>query len=139
MRILLVEDNPADVILFEKALSIRAEQTDVHVIHDVEKTLDFINNHDAKFDRQLPDIIIVDLSMPKLGGLDLLKSLKKNPKTMEIPVLILTNSINTTDMMAAYKYGAAGFIQKSVDLEEYIEAMGIVVKYWSKVVALPRS
>lgn len=137
LRMLLVEDNPADVILFRKALGACSEQADVHVIHDSETVMDFLQNHEIRFGRKSPDIIVLDLSLPKLSGMDLLKSIKKHPKTLELPVVILTNSINMKDMTESYRKGAAGFIQKSVDLEDYTESLNIVVKYWSKIVALP--
>lgn len=137
LRILLVEDSPADVILFKKALNACSEQADVHIIHDAEAVMDFLLHHEAKFGRKSPDLIVLDLSMPKMNGLELLKSIKKNPVTREIPAIVLTNSINVKDMTESYREGAAGFIQKCVDLEDYTESMDIVVKYWSKTVALP--
>ena len=137
LRIVLVEDNPADVILFRKALASCSEQADVHVIHDSEKLMDFLQNHGTHFGQKSPDIVVLDLSLPKLTGLDLLKSIKKHPKTLELPVIVLTNSINIKDMMSSYREGASGFIQKSVALEDYIESLDIMVKYWSKIVALP--
>jgi two-component system response regulator len=137
LRILLVEDNPADVILFKKALTIYADDTDMHVIHDPEHVMDFLQNHEVKYGQKLPDLVILDLSLPKLNGLELLKSIKKHPKIMELPVVVLTNSINVKDMMESYRNGAAGFIQKLVDLDEYVDAIDIVLKYWSKIVALP--
>lgn len=137
LRILLVEDNPSDVLLFKKAMHACSDQVDVHIIHDSETVMDFLQNHELKYGQRQPDLVVLDLSMPKLSGIELLKLIKKHPKTVELPVIVLTNSINIKDMMESYRHGAAGFIQKSVDLEEYIEFMEIVVKYWSKIVALP--
>ena len=139
LRLLLVEDNPADVLLFKKALNARSQQADVNVMHDAEVVLDFLQNHTTKYGQEAPDLVIMDLALPKLSGMDVLKAIKKNPKTMEIPVIILTNSINVKDMLASYRHGAAGFIQKSVDMEEYTEALEGVLKYWSKIVVLPQS
>lgn len=137
LRILLVEDNPSDIISFKKALASCPEQANLHIIHDAEKVMDYLHNHEIKFGHKLPDIIVLDLSMPRISGIELLKSIKKNPKTLLLPVVIWTNSINVKDMTESYKQGASGFIQKSVDMEEYAESMKIVVKYWSKIVALP--
>ncbi|MDR3424219.1 MAG: response regulator [Alphaproteobacteria bacterium] len=136
-RILLVEDNPADVILFRKALAARAGAFDVQSLHDAESVMDFLQNHAARVGGELPDLVLLDLSLPKHSGLDVLKAIKKHPKMGEMPVVILTNSINRKDLTDAYRLGAAGFIQKSVELEEYMETIDTVVKYWSKVVALP--
>lgn len=137
LHILLIEDNPADVILFKKALNACSEQTEIQIVHDSEKAMECIQHYEAKFDRKQPDIIVLDLSMPKLSGMELLKGLKKHPRTLELPVVVLTNSINVKDMLESYRHGAAGFIQKSVDLDEYRDSLDIVVKYWSKIVALP--
>ncbi|MFA4995173.1 MAG: response regulator [Bdellovibrionales bacterium] len=136
-RILLIEYNPADVILFKKAMNECEGSTEVQSFHDADAAMDFLQNHEAKFNQKLPDLIMLDLSLPKMNGLALLKLIKKNPQLQEIPVVVLTNSISMGDMMEAYRCGAAGFIQKSVELNEYMDCMAIVVRYWSKVVALP--
>jgi len=135
--VMMVEDNPSDVILFKKALAECDVPTEVQTFHDAEGAIDFLANHDVKFSQDLPDLVVLDLSLPKVGGLELLKRIKKHPQLLELPVVILTNSISMNDMMAAYRHGAAGFIQKSVDLSEYMDGMAIVMKYWSKIVALP--
>jgi CheY-like chemotaxis protein/DNA-binding XRE family transcriptional regulator len=137
LRVLLVENNPGDVILFKKAISACSEQVDIHIIHDSETVQDFLQNHAAKYGKPMPDVIILDLTLPKISGMELLKSIKRNSRMMETPVLVLTNSINKKEMHEAYRNGAAGFIQKSVDLEEYTNAIEIAVKYWARVVVLP--
>jgi two-component system, chemotaxis family, response regulator Rcp1 len=138
LNILLVEDNPSEVILFNHAVQNCMESVDLHVIHDAEQMHDYLQNHNSKYGKAMPDIIMLDISLPKISGLQLLKSIKKNTQIQEIPVLILTNSINRNEMLEAYRCGASGFIQKNVDLKEYGEAIAIAVKYWSKVVSLPR-
>ncbi len=135
LRILLVEDNASDVILFRKALP--ETEMSLHHIQDAETVMDYLQNCEAKYGKQRPDIIILDLSMPKIGGMQLLKSVKKNPQLSEIPVIILTNSISKREMQEAYRVGAAGFIQKSVQMEEFRESLDIALNYWSRVVALP--
>lgn len=137
LRILLVEDSPADVILFRKALGACSEKAEMHVIHDPETVMDFLQDHEIRFGQKSPDIIVLDLSLPKISGMDVLRVIKKHHKTQELPVVILTNSVNMKDMTESYREGAAGFIQKSVDLENYTKSLDIVVKYWSKIVALP--
>jgi CheY-like chemotaxis protein/DNA-binding XRE family transcriptional regulator len=137
LNILLVEDNPADVILFKKAMSSSSEPVNVHVIHDAEMVQDFLRNHTEKYGKPAPDIILLDLSLPKITGMQLLKYIKKNPQTMDTPVIVLTNSIHKKELREAYSNGASGFIQKSVELEEYSSAIDITIKYWANVVALP--
>lgn len=137
LHVLLVEDSSADVILFRKALSSCSEQVDMHVIHDAEAVSDYLQNHEVKFAKPMPDLVILDLSMPKITGLQLLKSIKSNTATMGLPVIILTNSISKKEMQEAYRLGASGFIQKSVDMEQYMEAIEMAMQYWAKAVALP--
>lgn len=137
LNVLLVEDSPADVILFRKALSACSEQVDLNVIHDSESVSDFLHNHQTKYGKPMPDLVILDLSMPKITGLQLLKSIKINSETVILPVLILTNSVSKKEMQEAYRLGAAGFIQKSVDMEQFMETIEITMSYWSKAVALP--
>lgn len=137
LRVLLVDDNPADVVLFKKALSCCKEQAELHVIYEADQVMDFLQHHALKYSQRLPDVIMLELSLPKVSGFELLRSIKKFSKTAELPVVILTHSISIRDLMDSYRQGAAGFIQKSVNLEEYSECLEIVLKYWSKAVALP--
>lgn len=137
LHVLLVEDSAADVILFRKALTACSEQVDLHVIHDPEKVGDYLQNHSKKYGKPTPDLVVLDLSMPKINGLQLLKYIKGNAEMIELPVIILTNSISKREMREAYRSGAAGFIPKSVDMEEYIELIETAMRYWSRAVALP--
>lgn len=137
LHVLLVEDNPADVILFRKALSACSEQVDLYVIHTPETVGDYLQNHESKYGKSAPELVILDLSLPKITGLKLLKAIKGNSATVEIPVVILTNSISKKEMQEAYRSGASGFIQKSVDMEQYMESIETVMRYWAKAVALP--
>ena len=137
LRVLLVEDGPADVILFRKALAACSEQVDLHVIHDAETVGDFLQNHESKYGKPAPDLAVLDLSLPKITGLQLLKSIKNNAATVALPVIILTNSISKREMQEAYRCGAAGFLQKSVDMEQYMESIEAAMQYWAKAVALP--
>lgn len=137
LHILLIEDNPGDVILFKKSLDRCPEPTKVNVIYDSETVMDVLYNYDIRHGRKSPDIIVLDLSLPRISGMELLKSIKKHPKTLELPVIILTHSVNVKDMVESYREGAAGFIQKCVDISEYEESVAVTVKYWSKTVVLP--
>lgn len=138
LNILLIEDNPSEVILFNNAVQESHDKVNLHILHDAGLMHDYLQNHDSKYGKAMPDVIVLDISLPKISGLQLLKSIKRNTQIQEIPVLMLTNSINRDEMIEAYKCGAAGFIQKSVDLHEYGDAISTAIKYWSKVVSLPR-
>lgn len=137
LRVLLVEDSPADIILFRKALMACSELVDLHVVHDGENAMFYVQNHRHKFGKDAPDLVMLDLSLPKISGLQVLKSMKNNQETAAIPVVILTNSISSKDMLEAYRNGVAGFIQKSLAIEEYMDAIETTMRYWSRTVVLP--
>lgn len=137
MQVLLVEDNPGDALLFNKATDSFKDRISIHCISDAETVMDFLRHHDNKYGKPSPDLVILDLSLPKINGLQLLKQIKEDNYTATLPVLILTNSISKKEMREAYRLGAAGFIQKSIDVMEYKESIATVINYWSKVVALP--
>lgn len=137
LHILLIESNPDDVLLFSRMLNECAEGAMVCSAHNAEKAMDHLQHYESRFGRRLPDIVVLDISMPKTHGIEILKSIKRHPRTMEVPVVVLTNSTQVKDMMESYRHGAAGFIQKSVDLNEYRESLEVLVKYWSKTVVLP--
>lgn len=137
LNVLLVEDNPADVLLFRKALSACSEQVELYIIHKPETVGDYLQNYETKYGKSTPELIILDLSLPKITGLQLLKSIKNNSATQELPVIILTNSISKKEMQEAYRNGASGFVQKSVDMEVYMDTIETAMRYWSKAVALP--
>ncbi|MDE2030351.1 MAG: response regulator [Alphaproteobacteria bacterium] len=136
-HILLVEDNPSDVILFRKALAFHAARIGIHSIHDPGEVMGYLQNHEAKFGHPFPDLIVADLAMPKISGLDILRAVKRTAATAAIPVVILTNSVSAGDMAQSYRCGASGFIQKAVDFDAYRNTIETAVKYWSEVVALP--
>ncbi len=137
LQILLVEDNPADALLFERALQPFVNDVSCYCLSDTEKVMDYLRNAETVYNRRPPDLVILDLNLPKIGGLQLLKTIKGNSQTVETPVLILTNSISRREMLEAYRLGAAGFVQKSIAIDEYRDNVAAIVTYWSKVVALP--
>jgi two-component system response regulator len=79
----------------------------------------------------------MDLNLPKINGLELLRMIKKNPVMSDIPVVVLTNSIRVQEMQECYRLHGAGFIQKSIDFDEFCEDVATAMKYWAKTVILP--
>lgn len=135
LSMLLVEDNPADALLFSKAAAPFEGVLDLHCISDSEAVMDTIARHAGRADQI--NLVVLDLSLPKINGLQLLKTLKSNSQTAALPCIILTNSISRREMLDAYRLGAAGFIQKSVRLDLYRASVETVIRYWMEVVALP--
>jgi CheY-like chemotaxis protein/DNA-binding XRE family transcriptional regulator len=137
LRILLVEDSAGDEILFRKALEISQSMAEIHCIREAETVMDFLQNHQVKYGQPRPELIILDLNMPKVDGLTLLKQIKKNQTLHDIPVLFLTNSMRLEDVREAYRNNANGFIQKSSNFDDFCVDIVTTVKYWAKTVALP--
>ena len=137
INILLVEDNASDEILLRKAVEDCGEQANIHSISDPEQVIDYLKNYSSKFGHSKPDLIFLDLNMPKIDGKSLLKMIKKDRDILDTPIIILSNSINANDMTEIYKHQACSFIPKSVDYDDFSECIATTVRYWSKVVVLP--
>ena len=138
LNILLVDDNASDEILMTKAMEDSEEEIELNSIQDPEKVLDYLRHHEEKYGKPRPDVIFLDITMPKIDGLTLLKQIKREQNINEIPVIMLTNSINAKEMKDGYKNHASGFIPKSVDYAEFAERVFFAIRYWSQSVVLPR-
>jgi len=137
VHILLVEDNLSDALLFSKVAKEFENQVSLHCISDAEQVKGYLGNSPETSGKEATDLVILDLNLPKISGLQLLKEIKTNSQTCPLPVLMLTNSVSKKEMIEAYRLGAAGFIQKSINFEEYRQSIETMIIYWSKVVALP--
>lgn len=140
VEILLVEDNPNDVELTLRALKKNKLSNKIHVVYDGEKALDFIFCRNAYQDRKNclnPKLILLDLKLPKVDGLEVLEAIKKNEMTKLIPVVVLTSSREERDMLNSYKLGVNSFITKPVDFEKFIEAVREIGLYWLLLNQLP--
>ncbi len=136
LAILLIEDDAADEVLARNALESCRLETRVHAVHDGIEALEFLRNkrHINSFPR--PDLVLLDLNIPKMDGYSVLKEIKNDREVRDIPVVVLTNSINLQEMLDAYRAGASGFYVKSFDVEEFNHYIDVLVQYWSTV-ALP--
>jgi len=124
--ILLVEDDLVDASTAQQALEdLRVRNPVIHKT-DGEEALEFLQNPD----NPTPAIILLDLNMPKIGGIDLLEVLKKDPQLQHIPVVVLTVSKYEQDKLDTFDLGVAGYVIKAVDYDEFLRAMDIVVRYW---------
>ncbi len=137
LAILLVEDNPVDEMLVKEALTTCDKRTTMHTIHDGKEAIQFLRKKKSFYSFPRPDIIFLDLNMPKNCGLDILKEIKNDREIMDIPVIILTNSINPDDMLKSYKMGACGFMSKSFDINEFNKNIASIVNCWSQAMVLP--
>ena len=131
--ILLVEDNPRDTELTIRALNKHNSTSRIIVLEDGAEALDYIFCRGKYADRVItnqPKVILLDLKLPKVDGLETLKTIKSDERTKMIPVVMVTSSKQDSDMKAAYQYGANSYVVKPVDFNTFVEAMSHLVLYW---------
>ncbi len=133
VEVLLVEDNPADAELALRALKKNNFANNVIVVSDGEEALDFIFARGAFSDRKVengPKLVILDLKLPKVDGLEVLKAMKSDPRTRIIPVVVLTSSKEESDIVESYKLGVNSYIVKPVDFDKFVESVRTLGFYW---------
>jgi two-component system response regulator len=133
IEILLVEDNPNDAELALRALKKNNLANNVIRVCDGEEALDFIfarGQYKSREKLNIPRLILLDLKLPKVDGLELLKIIKADPVTKLIPVVVLTSSIEENDMIESYRLGVNSYIVKPVDFDKFIESVKNVGFYW---------
>lgn len=129
--IFLVEDNEQDEILTIKALKKNKVLNDIKVARDGAEALDFLFNEEAaNYESELPQLILLDLKLPKIDGLEVLKKIRTNPRTKLVPVVILTTSKEDSDLLNGYEFGANSYVRKPVDFHEFAEAVKSLGTYW---------
>lgn len=131
--ILVVEDNPDQLELTVLTLEEGAVNAEIAVAHDGVQTLDFLFGqglHAGRDIQRQPALILLDLKLPKLSGLDVLRSVRANPLTALVPVVMLTSSSEQSDIMACYQSGANGYVRKPVDFGEFTEKLNCLLAYW---------
>lgn len=133
MQILLVEDNPKDVKLTLQALSEEKLGNAIQVARDGEEALDFLFCRGPfahrSFD-QPPRLVLLDLKLPKVDGLEVLEAVKSDPRTRAIPVVVLTSSREESDLVASYKLGVNAYIQKPVEFDSFRHAVKQLGLFW---------
>jgi two-component system response regulator len=138
--ILLVEDNPNDEALTLRALKKNNIQDRVVVARDGAEALDYLFATGAYQDRnpaEVPRVVLLDLKLPKVDGLEVLRRVRANAKTQLLPVVILTSSNEERDLVAGYGSGANSYIRKPVDFTEFAEAVRDLGKYWLQLNEAP--
>jgi two-component system, response regulator len=133
IEIVLIEDNPRDVELTLRAFRKSNLLNRVHVLEDGDRGLQFLLHQEQK-----PRVILLDLKMPKLSGLEVLRELKRNEKTRSIPVVVVTSSREDPDIAAAYALGANSYVVKPVEFENFQRVMAELGQYWLLVNQSPK-
>jgi two-component system response regulator len=138
--ILLVEDNPADVEITRRALRDSGAPVELIVVRDGQEALDYLlrqGSHVAASPRRLPDLILLDLNLPRLTGRDVLERLRATDTFRSVPVVVLTTSTRPEDVRALYAAGANTYIEKPPDFRQFVEVLKTIRHYWLDTALLP--
>lgn len=138
-EILLVEDNRADVRLTQEALRDAKVTNRLHVVGDGELAMAFLHRQPPYHDAPRPDVILLDLNLPKLDGREVLNRVKTDPDLRRIPIIILTTSSDEQDILNAYDNHANGYVTKPVEFNDFAAAMQSIEGFWLTVVTLAPS
>ncbi len=133
VEMLLVEDNPDDVELTLRALRKSNFTNPIRVLRDGAEALDYIFGADAAGDPNLtggPIVMLLDLKLPRIGGIEVLRRVKSDPRTMTMPVVVMTSSREDSDLRETYKLGANSYIVKPVDFDQFNKAVTEIGLYW---------
>ena len=136
-EILLVEDNPGDVELIEEALQSGRVLNRISVAGDGEAAVRFLNRAENYENAPRPDLILLDLNLPKKSGFEVLAEVKGNPELAGVPVVILTTSKAERDIVKGYSLHANCFVSKPVDVEEFLSVVRATGEFWLNIVKLP--
>lgn len=132
-RILLVEDNDDDIALTMRALEKNNLKNDVVIVRDGQEALDFLfrrGAHQGLSPDDQPELILLDLNLPRVEGLQVLREIRASPETQYLPVVVLTSSAHERDIVQSYKLGANSYVQKPVNFNDFIEATRQLGLYW---------
>lgn len=138
IHILLVEDDPGDALLAVELLGESKVSNELFIVEDGEDALRYLRREPPYADAKTPDLILLDLNLPKLNGHEVLKRIKTDPKLRVIPVVVLTTSGAEADVDAAYACYANCYITKPVGLDQLVKVVQSIDDFWFSIVRLPR-
>ena len=139
VEILLVEDNPADVDLTRETLEFAKIRNRLHAVSDGVEALAFLRREPPHEDAVRPDLILLDLNLPRMDGREVLQALKGDASLRSIPVVVLTSSDAEKDVLKSYDLGANCYITKPVDLDQFADVVRSIEDFWFVVVKLPQN
>ncbi|MFJ8749137.1 response regulator [Streptomyces sp. NPDC102441] len=137
IEVLLVEDDPGDELMTREAFEDNKIRNTLHVVRDGQEALDFLYRQGEHTDATRPDLILLDLNLPKYDGRQVLERIKTDPELALIPVVVLTTSSAEEDILRSYKLHANAYVTKPVDLEQFIGAVRQIDDFFVSVVRLP--
>lgn len=137
IQVLLVEDNPGDIRLTREAFKDAKVHLEMHVVNDGVQAIDFLNRREGYEGSPRPDLILLDLNLPRKDGRDVLAEIKADTLLKSIPVVILTTSASDVDIESSYLLHANCYISKPVDLDGFLTVVRSIDDFWFSVVKLP--
>lgn len=137
IEILLVEDNPGDVVLTQESLSEGKLNNKLNIVVDGEMALNYVYKLNGFEEVITPDIILLDLNLPKIDGREVLQRLKSDPGFKHIPIIILSSSEAASDILTSYDLQANCFISKPVQLDDFMRVIQTIEMFWIEIVKLP--
>ncbi|WP_328320868.1 response regulator [Streptomyces sp. NBC_00388] len=137
IEVLLVEDDPGDELMTREAFADNKIGNTLHVVRDGEEALDFFYRRGAHASAPRPDLVLLDLNLPKYDGRQVLEQIKSDPELCDIPVVVLTTSSAEEDIVRSYRLHANAYVTKPVDLEQFMSAVRQIDDFFLTVVRLP--
>jgi chemotaxis family two-component system response regulator Rcp1 len=137
VQVLLIEDSPGDVRLTQEAFKAHKVHISLHVARDGQEAMEFLLFQGKHANAPRPDLILLDLNLPRKDGREVLREIKASPSLMSIPVVVLTTSASEADILRSYQLHANCFITKPVGLERFLEVVHSIDNFWLSVVNLP--
>jgi CheY-like chemotaxis protein len=138
IEILLVEDNPSDVELVREALTVWSTPTHLSTVDDGEKAVRFLHHEGFYEKAAVPDLILLDLNLPRKNGTEVLRDIKADERLSTIPVIVLTTSDREQDVKNAYRLHANCYLTKPLEMEEFIQKVQAIEEFWLGHVRLPK-
>lgn len=137
VEILLVEDNEDDVVIIQEVFADMRLATLINVVRDGEEALAYLRRQGKYKVVRMPDIVLLDVNMPKKNGFEVLEEMKKDPRLQALPVIILTTSHREEDVVRSYAKGACSYIHKLVDLDQFKHCIKQFEHYWTGISRIP--
>jgi CheY-like chemotaxis protein len=135
--VLLVEDDPGDVVLIKEAFEYNKVHNSLHVVSDGVEALDFLYRRDGHEGAPRPDLVLLDLNLPRKDGREVLEEVKADPGMRTIPIVVLTTSEAEEDILRSYDLHANAYVTKPVDFDRFIEVVRMIDDFFVTVVKLP--
>ena len=137
VEILMVEDNPRDARLAVEALKDSKVRNNLHHVRDGEEAMDFMRQQGAYVSVPVPDLILLDLNLPRKDGREVLEEIKEDPELKLVPVVVLTTSEAERDLVKTYDMHANAYVVKPIDLDRFVEVVQAIEGFWFTIVKLP--